>query len=148
MCAGGSMRIGCPFVTLASATFGSWVTHLDGQHLFLTRARAAAENAFNLGWEHVVDEVLRKRTHNQRLPGEGEGEGERSPGGGKPAFLITLGIEADCTVEEIKRAYRSLALAAHPDVGGDHDLFVTLGRARDAALVWVNAKKQRRGDGT
>ena len=119
---------------------GQWVTHLDGASLYLTNARAAAENAFNLGWDHVVEPVLRERTRNQVLPGEKA----RSLQGGVPEFLVTLGLDASCTPDDVKRAYRALAMAAHPDVGGDHDLFITLGRARDQALAWVGARLKTR----
>ena len=43
----------------------------------------------------------------------------------------------------MRRAYKDLALGAHPDVGGDHDLFVTLSAARDRAIAWITARDER-----
>ena len=144
-----SRQLGAPLAALGprpgdeGRVPGQWVTHVDGRELFLTPARAAAENAFNLGWDHVVEPVIRERTRNQTLPGS---EPENAPGGA-PRFLVTLGLDPGCTADDVKRAYRTLAMAAHPDTGGDHDLFITLGRARDEALAWVGARSQKTTDG-
>lgn len=45
-----------------------------------------------------------------------------------------LGVEPKASVEEIRRAFRRRALAAHPDQGGDADRFRALRRAYDEAL--------------
>ena len=138
-------HLGAPLAALGArpgqeaAVPGQWVTHRDGKSLYLTPARAAAENAFNLGWEHVVEPVVRERTRTQTLPGEAARE---AAGGGVPRCLVTLGLDTSCTAEDVKRAYRALAMAAHPDTGGDHDLFITLGRARDEAMAWLGAAKR------
>ena len=127
---------------------GQWVRHVDGAELHLTAARAAAERAFCAGWDQVVDGVIRQRTATQRLPGEGT---TASPEADADATaLAQLGLPRDCTEDEVKRAFRAMALGAHPDTGGDHDLFLELGRARDRALAWVDARdalRKRTKDG-
>jgi len=42
-----------------------------------------------------------------------------------------LGVSAQATITEIKRAYRQRALVLHPDRGGDADAFRALTRAYD-----------------
>ena len=117
---------------------GTWVRHVDGQRLYLTAQRAAAERAFCAGWDQVIDGAIRERTRNQALPGAGAAL-DPDPEG-DAAALARLGVDPDCTEEEVKRAYRALALGVHPDAGGDHDLFLELTRARDRALCWVSAR--------
>lgn len=46
-----------------------------------------------------------------------------------------LGIPAQSSVTEIKRAYRKRALETHPDHGGDPEAFRTVQRAYEEALV-------------
>lgn len=118
---------------------GVWARHVDGAEHFLSPARVAAENAFNRAWDAEVGEVLRARTRDQRLPGDGEVDEPT----GLPRCLVTLGLDRGCTVDDVKRAYRERALAAHPDVGGDHQLFLVLGEARDAALRWLEARRKK-----
>ena len=48
--------------------------------------------------------------------------------------LLNLPAEGELKVVQIKVAYRRLAQKAHPDVGGDHELFVQITEARDALL--------------
>ena len=49
--------------------------------------------------------------------------------------LLNLPVEGELKVVQIKVAYRRLAQKAHPDVGGDHELFVQITEARDALLA-------------
>src|SRR5258706_6606789 len=51
-----------------------------------------------------------------------------------PECLKALGLTRDATVEDVKRAYRELALKHHPDTGGNHDAFLQLGEHYNAAL--------------
>lgn len=43
--------------------------------------------------------------------------------------LATLGLSEGATPEQIKTAYRQKAKILHPDMGGDHDLFIQLQQA-------------------
>lgn len=45
-----------------------------------------------------------------------------------------LGVPADASPEAVRRAWRTWARLAHPDVGGDHEHFRTLVIARDVLL--------------
>lgn len=51
------------------------------------------------------------------------------PGRGPPKEIDntklykTLGVEKDATFDEIKKAFRKLALKEHPDRGGDKEKF-------------------------
>lgn len=45
-----------------------------------------------------------------------------------------LGVAASASAEEIKAAYRRLALTAHPDQGGSEERFIALKAARDVLL--------------
>ncbi|MBA54274.1 MAG: molecular chaperone DnaJ [Pseudomonadales bacterium] len=48
--------------------------------------------------------------------------------------LLNLPVEGELKVTQIKVAYRRLAQKAHPDAGGEHELFVQITEARDALL--------------
>lgn len=73
------------------------------------RARKAEEQFFGGGWESELEE----REHRETLNLPIEGKLERS---------------------QIQAAFRRLAQKAHPDVGGDHDLFCRITEARNALL--------------
>jgi molecular chaperone DnaJ len=47
----------------------------------------------------------------------------------KKDYYSVLGVEKTATDDEIKRAYRKLALQHHPDKGGDGELFKTINEA-------------------
>jgi hypothetical protein len=64
--------------------------------------------------------------------GAGEGAGERSGASGDPRrreALRLLGLEPGATPQAIKRAYRRLAKAHHPDLGGQPEAFHRLDAA-------------------
>jgi hypothetical protein len=50
-----------------------------------------------------------------------------------------LGLTAEATVDEIKAAYRRLAMERHPDRGGDEKEFVELQAAYEEALALAGA---------
>lgn len=45
-----------------------------------------------------------------------------------------LGLAQPCTVDDIKRAFKKLALKAHPDVGGSKEAFQKINTAKQEAL--------------
>lgn len=53
--------------------------------------------------------------------------------------LATLGLSLPVTRAEVRRAYRRLALKAHPDQGGNHHDFIKLKQAHDSALRFATA---------
>jgi curved DNA-binding protein len=55
-------------------------------------------------------------------------------------YYSTLGLKRGATEEEIKKAYRSLAMKHHPDRGGDEKLFKEISQAYEA-LSDPNKKK-------
>lgn len=52
------------------------------------------------------------------------------------AFSL-LKLSPGATVDEIRRAYRSLVKGAHPDLGGSEQEWLELERARDSAVAWT-----------
>lgn len=44
--------------------------------------------------------------------------------------LVTLGLEQNATLLDVKRAYKALAQKLHPDVGGSHEAMTNLNRAK------------------
>jgi len=46
-------------------------------------------------------------------------------------YYSTLGVPKTATQEQIKKAYRKLAMEHHPDRGGDHDKFSSINAAYD-----------------
>jgi hypothetical protein len=57
-----------------------------------------------------------------------------------PACLRALGLTWPCTVDEVTRAYRTLAKVAHPDNGGSTADFQALHEAYETALAWVSPR--------
>lgn len=65
--------------------------------------------------------------------GNGDGSGPRQPQAkvDNNKFYDLLGIPKDASEADVKRAYRKLALRAHPDKGGDPEKFKQLSRAHE-----------------
>lgn len=51
--------------------------------------------------------------------------------------LSALGLRTGATKAEIKKAYKRLALKAHPDGGGSHEAFLKLNQAYERAMAEV-----------
>lgn len=64
------------------------------------------------------------------MPG-GMGGGRRGGGGGDTKLYEVLGVSKDADQNEIKKAYRKLALKNHPDKGGDPDKFKEISAAAE-----------------
>jgi hypothetical protein len=80
-------------------------------------------------------------------PGRTQGEERRvapAPTGGKAWARAVLGVAPDAGQEEIKRAFRALALHTHPDRGGDEAAFIDAKRALDIALASPARRKRQR----
>jgi DnaJ domain len=52
-----------------------------------------------------------------------------------PPCLIALGLPANATLDEVKRAFRSLSKQHHPDHGGDDKSFIRLRKSYEQALA-------------
>jgi DnaJ domain len=61
--------------------------------------------------------------------------------GSVPACLATLGLGRDATTEQVKAAYRKLALVHHPDMGGDPGEFDRIKRAYDQARAFLKRRR-------
>jgi len=55
------------------------------------------------------------------MPGGGRGGPKKEVDNKK--YYDLLGVEKDATFDQIKKAYRKLALRNHPDKGGDPEIF-------------------------
>jgi len=55
----------------------------------------------------------------------------------RPPALKALGLDADCTEEDVRTAYRRLAEKCHPDLGGSRREFNRLRRHYEEALRHV-----------
>lgn len=58
-------------------------------------------------------------------------------------FYDLLGIEKNSTLNDIKKAYRKLAIKHHPDKGGDPEIFKEISRAYE---VLSDPEKRRTYD--
>jgi hypothetical protein len=67
-----------------------------------------------------------------------------SPAGSRTWALGLLGVAKDASAEEIRRAFRALALRTHPDRGGDEGQFIEAKRALDVALAGPRRQRRRR----
>lgn len=57
--------------------------------------------------------------------------------------LEALGLRPGADAGQVQRAYRALAMATHPDRGGDAERMKELNEARDVALEHAPPAKQR-----
>lgn len=69
---------------------------------------------------------------------------QETPRGSRPWALEVLGVGAEATADEIKRAFRAAALRTHPDRGGDEAAFIDVKRALDVALAAADGTKKKR----
>ena len=62
--------------------------------------------------------------------------------GSIPPCLVTLGLDRDADLEQVKASYRRLALVHHPDKGGEPAEFHRIKRAYDQALVFLRRRRK------
>ncbi len=64
----------------------------------------------------------------------------RAPG--TPNCLAALDLQWPCSVEDVKRSFKTKAKVAHPDRGGSQDAFVALQRHYDAAIKYIDLRRK------
>lgn len=96
----------------------------DGQALIHAAMRHRQKQTERL-FEELKRANARKRRHGSPSAQTGERE---------MRALLELPTEGVLEVRQIKTAYRRLVKTAHPDVGGNHELFVQITEARDILL--------------
>ena len=111
-----------------------------------TRAKALGENG---NWEEAVRDLKAIQEENPSEPGiakeirDAEMELKKSK---RKDYYKILGIEKDATEQQIKKAYRKLAIVHHPDKNPDDadaaDRFKEIQEAHET-LAWVVALTQR-----
>lgn len=69
---------------------------------------------------------------------------EAPASGTRPWARAILGVPAGASADEIRSAFKKLALVTHPDQGGDALVFMDTKRAFDIALAAALAPRKRR----
>lgn len=64
---------------------------------------------------------------------------------GRPDFMATLGLLPPYTLDDVKQAYKKKALLAHPDHGGNPQVFQEIQEAYQNALGFLSLRDDRRG---
>jgi hypothetical protein len=64
--------------------------------------------------------------------------------GGRPDFMVLLGLLPPYTADDVHKAYKARALEAHPDRGGSKDQFIRLQDAYEQAQEYVKFNEGRR----
>jgi hypothetical protein len=62
----------------------------------------------------------------------------------RPAFAVTLGLLPPYSMDDVKRAYRDKVKDAHPDRGGDRDMFERIQTAFEEAGEYLKFRQDRR----
>ena len=57
-----------------------------------------------------------------------------------PECIAALGLSWPCSEDDVRRAFKELVVAAHPDAGGDPAHFIRLRRAYEHALVLTSRR--------
>jgi hypothetical protein len=85
-----------------------------------------------------------RRPRPEGTPDEAPPVSAPPPTGSRPWAFALLGLPAGAAPDEIRRAFRTLALRTHPDQGGDNSSFIDAKRAFDIALGAAEGKPRRR----
>ena len=102
------------------------------------RAAEAARRDEEL--RRAAEEARRGREEMNRLLEEHVAQMGGS--GSIPPCLVTLGLDRDADLEQVKASYRRLALVHHPDKGGEPAEFHRIKRAYDQALVFLRRRRK------
>jgi hypothetical protein len=66
-------------------------------------------------------------------------------GGGRPAYMVTLGLMPPYSAEDVEKAYHGKLKEIRPDLGGDREAFYALQKAYMDAKEYVKFRGDRRG---
>jgi hypothetical protein len=109
------------------------------------KAAARSLTEIEARWAHAWTRILigelpwrgRGRTGDAQAPDAEEHAGPPKRGNETPKASVwtILGVTAQATDTEIKRAFRKRALETHPDHGGDGEAFRALQQAYEKAML-------------
>lgn len=68
---------------------------------------------------------------NQFFQGQNFGQEEEPQGQKETELYEVLGVKSDASTEDIKKAFRKLAVKYHPDRGGDAEKFKEINAAHE-----------------
>ncbi len=108
---------------LVGLLFGAGFTALGARRVLTIQAEAHHEEI--RAWRTLAKET---EAQSEQLIGLVERIKER-----RPANRL-LGLGSGATGDDIRRAFRAMVVRAHPDRGGDPEVFRLLVRVRDEAL--------------
>ena len=57
----------------------------------------------------------------------------------RPECFVVLGVQADATEADVKRAFKSIVKKVHPDAGGDPEEFKAVYAAYERAMAMVSS---------
>ncbi len=93
-------------------------------------------------WAHACNRMLRGEPPPPRRPRANREVSADTPTEAVSAWAV-LGLSAGSTLREVKQAYRSKALASHPDRGGDAATFRELTAAYEKLVVRLAKRRPR-----
>ena len=107
------------------------------------RALAQIEPRWARAWSRVLRELPPWTSRDAESFATGHAPPVRASHAAPESIWRTLGVAADASLDEIKKAYRRRALQAHPDHGGEAEHFMALKRAYEKATQRKDKAERR-----
>jgi hypothetical protein len=95
-------------------------------------AQLSEANSVAAGWRKLAQEKIAHLDHVRRML-----QSARSRE--RPTTLALLGLDVCTTEDDVNRTFRRMVAKAHPDRGGDPDVFRLVVRVKDAAVREVRS---------